>query len=95
MRFPDNDAMIALACPGCSSVDVIRFGTNRGGSARCRCKECLKTFTPKPNLRSLTPEKEAAILRALAQRISQVGIAQTFKVSRNTVRAIRKKTQPG
>lgn len=86
--------MIALPCPDCQSTAVIRYGRNDSKSERCRCKSCRRIFTPKPNSRSLSPEKEAAILRALAQRISQVSIALTFKVSRDTVRAIRKKTQP-
>jgi len=86
--------MIALPCPDCQSLDVIRYGRNDSKTERCRCKSCRRIFTPKPNSRSLTPEKEAAIVRSLAQRISQVSIALTFQVSRNTVRAIRKKMQP-
>jgi DNA invertase Pin-like site-specific DNA recombinase len=39
----------------------------------------------------MTPQKEAQILRALQERLSQRGIARTFKVGRQTIRAIRKK----
>ena len=39
----------------------------------------------------MTPQKEAAILRALTERISQRGIARTLKVGRQTIRVIRKK----
>jgi transposase-like protein len=84
--------MLVIHCPFCQDTDVIRFGTTEGGSARLRCKACLKTWTPQPKSRSLTAEKEAAIVRALAERTSQRGIARTFQVSRDTIRALRKKT---
>jgi transposase-like protein len=84
--------MVALSCPHCGNKkEVIKFGTNRSGTARCRCLSCKKTFTPAPKSRSLTPEKQAAIERALAERVSQQGIARMLKVSRNTIRTVRKK----
>ena len=84
--------MIALSCPHChGSKNVIRFGTNRSGTARCRCLDCKKTFTPSPRSRALAPEKEAAIERALSERVSQQGIARMFKVGRDTIRRVRVK----
>jgi len=83
--------MIALACPHCESTDIIRFGKNESGSPRLRCKACGKTWSPVPKSRALSAETEAAIVRALGERTSQRGIARTFKVSRETVRALRKK----
>jgi transposase-like protein len=86
--------MIAIACPSCQNEErVIRFGINRSGTPRCRCKACGKTFTLAPKSRALTPEKEQAILGSLAERISQRGIARSLKVSRLTIRTLRKKTQ--
>jgi len=88
--------MIALSCPHCGNVDkVIKFGTNRSGTARCRCHACKKTFTLSPRSRALTPEKEAAIERALTERISQQGIARMLKVGRDTIRKVRQKGQSG
>jgi len=84
--------MVALSCPHCGNKkDVIKFGTNRNGTARCRCLSCKKTFTPVPKSRALSSEKEAAIERALSERVSQQGIARMLKVSRNTIRMVRKK----
>ncbi len=75
--------MIPRTCPHCSSSDIIRFGTNRSGTPRCRCKseDCKKTFTLSPKSCTVSAEKEAAIGYpskmggALAERISQAGIA--------------------
>jgi transposase-like protein len=54
------------ACPFCRQTEpVIRFGTNQSGSARCRCKDGNKTFTPVSKSRKTTPEKEQQIERAL------------------------------
>ena len=85
--------MIVITCPHCQDQDVIRFGTTKSGSARLRCKACQKTWSPDPKSRALTEEKKEAILHSLTERTSQRGIARTFKVSRDTIRALRKKTQ--
>jgi transposase-like protein len=86
--------MISIVCPSCSdTASVIRFGYNATGTARCRCKACGKTFTLNPTPTALSSEKQELIEKALAERISQRGIARTFKVSRLTIRQIRKKRQ--
>jgi len=88
--------MIAISCPHCQEVEgVIRFGTNRSGTPRCRCNACKKTFTLAPKSRALTPEKQQQILRSLAERTSQRGIARALQVSRDTIRAVRKKGHNG
>ena len=83
--------MITQTCPHCKSTRCKRFGTNRSGSARGRCNDCNRTFTPDPNSRAMTDPKEAQIVAALQERISQRGIARTFKVARLTIRNLRKK----
>ncbi len=42
----------------------------------------------------MTEHKEAQIVAALQERISQRGIARTFKVARLSIRNIRKKGLP-
>ena len=90
-------AVSPVCCPAChNNAPIIKFGKNRSGSsARLRCKACGKTFTPSPNSRALTDDKEAQIEPALAERVSQRGIARMLKVSRDTVRAVRKKGRSG
>lgn len=73
---------------------MVRFGFNRGGTQRLRCKDCGKTWTLHPSSRALSPEKEALITSALQERCSQRAIARTFKVARTTVREVLKKSLP-
>ena len=74
--------MIAISCPVCGdTASIIRRGYNRCGTQRLFCKVCQKRFTPHPESRALTKEKQGLIEAALAERISQRGIARTFKVS--------------
>ncbi len=91
--------MVALSCPHCGNKkEVIKFGTNRSGTARCRCLTCGRTFTPAPKSRALTLEKQAAIERALAQRVSRsraspqcskwAQIPSAVYVKRGTARAV-------
>jgi hypothetical protein len=85
-----------IACPHChQSETVIRFGTNESGSARCRCKDCNKTFTPKPNSRKTTPETEAKIERALQERLSIEATARLLQVAKKTIyKTLKKTNQP-
>ncbi len=86
--------MISFSCPHCQDTKSVGpFGANRNGTKRCRCKNCGKTFTLHPRHRRLSDEKRADIERALTERISQRGIARTLGVSRDTIRAVRKKSQ--
>lgn len=83
-----------VLCPHCHQAEpVIRHGTNRGGTARCRCKACDKTFTPEPNPRRTSEETKAAVERALAERLSQRAIARACRVGDKTVRQVARDAQ--
>ncbi len=82
-----------FVCAACGlSEPVIRFGLNRCGTQRLRCKACGKTWTPQAKSRKLSAEKEALIVSALGERLSQRAIARTFKVARTTIREVLKKS---
>ncbi len=84
----------AIVCPHCHKPEaVVRHGTNRGGTARCRCKGCNKTFTPQPNLRQTNPATKEAVERALAERLSQRAIARLLKIGCQTIRNVAKDAQ--
>ena len=77
-------------CPECDLSDpVVRFGFTPVGNQRLRCQQCR---TPNARSRALSPEKEALIVAALQERLSQRAIARTFKVARTTIRALLKKS---
>ena len=81
-----------ITCPLCQQAEpVVRHGTNRGGTARCRCKDCNKTFTPQPNTRRTTPETEHKIVRALEERLSIEAAARLLKVAKKTIYKTLKK----
>ncbi len=81
-------------CPHCGKAEpVVRYGYNRGGTARCRCNDCGKTFTPKPNPRTVTPEKKQSIRDALSEQLSMDAIARMLHVSKTTIYTTLKKTQ--
>jgi transposase-like protein len=86
-----------ICCPSCQQAGpVVKHGTNRGGTARLRCKDCRKTFTPHPNPRRVTEETESQILAALAERLSISAVARLLKVGRQTVYdTLKKSVGPG
>jgi transposase-like protein len=80
-------------CPHCGQSErIVRRGFNRCGTQRLLCRECGKTWTPAGKSRELSREKEALIEKALGERLSQRAIARTLGVSRDTVRAVLKKS---
>jgi transposase-like protein len=84
--------MVALGCPHCSdTASVVPHGENRNGTERFRCKACGRTFTPDGRPRVLSDEKREQIERCLAERMSQRAIARALGVSRDTIRAVRKR----
>jgi transposase-like protein len=84
------------ACPFCHQTEpIIRSGTNQSGSARCRCKDCGKTFTPKSNSRKTPPEKEQQTERALQERLSIEATARLLRVAKKTIyKTLKKQTKP-
>jgi transposase-like protein len=85
--------MVAVLCVYCQSAKLRKDGISRQGKQRYRCGECGRRSCENPTPRGLAEEKEAAILAALNERMSQRAVARTFKISRNTIAAlIEKKT---
>ncbi|WP_425503625.1 IS1/IS1595 family N-terminal zinc-binding domain-containing protein [Armatimonas rosea] len=86
---------MTLTCPHCNSSDaLVKHGTNRGGTERCRCLDCKKTFTPNPNPRRVDPQKVKLIEAALEERVPINVILRIFGVSWTTVNNIAKKNLP-
>ena len=75
-------------CEDCGQVDkanIMRFGRNRNGTQRYRCKTCVRTFTETNGTlfyRKRTPRKdilETLALLAEGVRISSISRAKGFK----------------
>lgn len=71
----------------------MRRGFNRCGTRRLLCRDCGKSWTPDGRSKSLSANKEALIEKALGERLSQRAIARTLGVSRDTIRALLKKSR--
>ena len=73
-------------CPHCGEAEaVVRYGYNRGGTARCRCNDCNKNFTRKPNPRTVRTATQPRILDALSERLSIDAVARMLHVSKTTI----------
>ena len=85
----------SYACPHCQRTEsVVRFGFTEGGRQRLRCQECRKTWSPEAKSGTLSAEKEALIVKALGERLSQRAVAGALSTGRDTVRKVLKKSLP-
>ena len=87
-----------ILCSGCQSDNVIRFGTNSSGKQRYRCRDCKRAFVERPQKareadRVNDPAFVAQVLATYQERASMRGVARLFKISRNTLAALLKKSQ--
>ena len=81
------------ACPACGGLHARLFG-HQSGKQRYRCRECQKTWRDNPEPHVTDPRRKAQILAAYHERMSMRGLARTFGVSRGTVTAWLKKSEP-
>lgn len=83
-----------ITCPHCHQAEpVVKYGKTDAKTQRAKCKDCNKTFAINPIDRSVTPEKEAAILRQLEERTSIRGICRALRCSCQTVYSTLKKSR--
>ena len=87
-----------MECPSCQSQSIIRFGINATGKQRYRCLGCKKTFVQQPQKarqadRLSDPAFVTAVLAAYQERASMRGVARVFKISRNTLANLLKKSR--
>ena len=87
-----------VECPGCQSHQVIRFGINATGKQRYRCQSCKGAFVQEPQKprqadRLNDPEFVAQVLAAYQERASMRGVARIFRISRNTLTRLLKKSR--
>ena len=88
--------VLIVTCPpqNCASQNVIRFGKNAPGKQRYRCRDCGHTFVEQPHSSRLDdPAFVRQVLAAYHERASMRGVARVFKISRNTLADLLKKSQ--
>lgn len=76
--------IITYHCRECGSINIVRNGTNKCGSAQYHCQDCgvYRVLEPK---HKYTPEERGTIMRTYRERASLRGRGRIFKVARQTV----------
>jgi len=87
--------ILIVTCPAenCASQNVILFGKNATGKQRYRCRDCKRAFVEKPHASRLDdPQFVTQVLAAYHERASMRGVARVFKISRNSLSDLLKKS---
>jgi transposase-like protein len=73
-------------CPRCGSEGrQSKYGTNRSGTARYRCNECGKTYTPEPATNTYTEEEKSAAIKTYYEGVSGRGVGRLHDMSKANV----------
>ena len=68
-------------CKNCGSNNLIRFGKNKVGTPRCRCKDCGVCRVVSPKRVELTDERLELIAKTYQERNSTRSTGRIFGVS--------------
>ena len=74
---------ITYTCHSCSSINIVRNGTNKCGNQQYHCKDCRVYRVLKPVAYPLTHQKEQ-VVQAYQERVSLRGLQRIFGVHRHT-----------
>jgi insertion element IS1 protein InsB len=83
-----------LHCAHCGSEHLVSNGHARNGKQRFQCRDCKKYGRETPGSNAYDEKTKAVILAAYHERTSIRGLRRIFGVSRNTVAAWLKKSEP-
>lgn len=82
-------------CGQCGSTNLIKYGKNRVGTPRCRCKDCGACRVVEPKRPELTAERQELVAKTYQERNSTRSTGRIFGVSHTTVRQwLKKKPAP-
>ena len=81
-------------CAHCGSEHLVSNGHARNGKLRYQCRACNKYGRQNPGSAAYDEKTKAVILAAYHERTSIRGLRRIFGVSRNTVAAWLKKSEP-
>jgi transposase-like protein len=85
----------AKTCSKCGSGNLIRYGKNRVGTPRCRCKDCGACRVLEPKRAELTEERQELVAKTYQERNSTRSTGRIFGVSHVTVQNwLKKKPAP-
>ena len=75
-----------MKCPYCENeTDQIKFGRNRSGSQKFRCKKCERFYTPEPRENGYSEEKRLQAVRMYADGNNLRRVARHLGVSPQSV----------
>lgn len=81
-------------CKNCGSSNLIRFGKNKAGTPRCRCKDCGACRVIAPKRAELTAERLELVAKTYQERNSTRSAARIFGVSHVSIQNWLKKKSP-
>ena len=73
-------------CPKCGSKEEqAKYGYNRSGTQRCKCKNCKQIYTMQPKTRAYSEEMRETAIKAYYSGVSGRGVGKIFGMSKANV----------
>jgi len=70
-----------MQCPYCEHSDIVKNGSNRVGTAKYRCKGCLRQFVENPKNKRISGQEKQLVDQLLLEKLPLAGIARVVGVS--------------
>ena len=71
-----------------------KYGKNRSGTAKYRCSECGRVYTPEPSKHAYSEEERTAAIKSYYEGVSGRGVGRLHKMSKsNVVRWIKERAE--
>ena len=70
-----------MQCPYCEHSDIVKNGSNRVGTAKYRCKGCLRQFVENPKNKRISAQEKQLVDQLLLEKLPLAGIARVVGVS--------------
>lgn len=80
-----------IACPFCTSDDLVKNGHNPRGEQRWRCNKCKKCFQLSYKYNAWKPGIKEAIIQQTMNSSGVRDIGRNLQINKNTVVAVLKK----
>ena len=68
-------------CPACEGSEFVKYGVNKSGTKKVKCKHCFKVFTINSKIKRMSKDVENNVIKLYLERMGIRAIARYLEYS--------------